>query len=211
MNYKAVIFDLDGTLVHTMPEYRYKIVGQTLDELRIKSCKEHIDQFWFGKNRDQIISDYFGLESDIFWEVYGRYDQIDLRKEFSEAYGDVDFIDELKQTGYKVGIVTGVPYPIMNLEVGMLGSHKFDAIVIAQISNGIKPKPDPQGLYVCLNQLNVKANEAIYIGNGAEDVEAAQNAGMFDVLLDRKEYSFPGLNPSLKIDSLYELRELLRR
>ena len=47
MVYKAVIFDLDGTLVHTMPEYRYKIVGQTVRDLGAKSSHHLIDKFWF--------------------------------------------------------------------------------------------------------------------------------------------------------------------
>lgn len=209
MSYKAVVFDLDGTLVHTTPEYRYQIVGQTLRDLAVTSSNHHIDRFWFESRRDAIIKEHFGLEPELFWQTYRRYDTIELRKQFTRLYDDVDFIQELRQNGYKTGIVTGAPIHITSFEIGMLGEKNFDAIVIAQTLNRVKPKPHPHGLEQCLNLLGVRKDEAIYIGNADEDVATAKNAQVFDVLLDRGEHEFPEINPSLRIHSLYELRQLL--
>ena len=91
----------------------------------------------------------------------------------------------------------------------MLGQDNFDAVIVAQTSNGFKPKPHPHGLEECLNLLGVQKSEAIYVGNADEDVNTAKNAQVFDVLLIRGEYEFPDANPSLKIHSLYDLREIL--
>jgi len=58
MNIKAVIFDLDGTLVHTAPVYRYMVVGDALETLGIENIfKKDIDDFWFRgeKERKRII------------------------------------------------------------------------------------------------------------------------------------------------------------
>jgi phosphoglycolate phosphatase-like HAD superfamily hydrolase len=57
--------------------------------------------------------------------------------------------------------------------------------------------------------LRVKNTEAIYIGNGEEDIKTAKNANVLDVLLIRGEYEFQNVNPSIKINSLYDLREIL--
>ena len=210
MVYEAVVFDLDGTLVHTTPEYRYQIVGQTLRDLGVTSSNRNIDRFWFEARRDAIIQEHFGLDPKQFWEIYRKKDTTELRRKFTKLYDDVDVVKELRQNGYKTGIVTGAPMHIASLEIEMLGEGDFDSVIIAQISNGIKPKPHPHGLESCLEILGVDRSKAIYVGNADEDVATAKNARVYDVLLVRGEHEFPDINPSLTIHSLYELRQLLK-
>ena len=209
MKYNAVIFDLDGTLVHTTPEYRYQIVGQTLKDFGATSSNQNIDRFWFETRRDQIIKENFGLEPEQFWKTYRKYDTTELRKQLTKVYDDVNYVQELKMAGCKTGIVTGAPLPIAMLEIDMLGKENFDAIVVAHRLNGFMPKPHPQGLESCLELLGVNKSKAVYVGNADEDVETAKNAHVFDVLLLRGEYEFQDIKSSMKIYSLYELRNLL--
>ncbi|HLD88743.1 MAG TPA: hypothetical protein VI894_00905 [Candidatus Nanoarchaeia archaeon] len=62
--YKAAIFDLDGTLVCTLPEYIYSVVKQALTNMGILSFPEEhsIDAFWFETKRDEIIRKCFLAE-----------------------------------------------------------------------------------------------------------------------------------------------------
>ncbi len=207
--YKAVIFDLDGTLVYTAPECRYLIVGKTLKELGVTASETAIDKFWFRTERDKIISENFGIEPEIFWGLYKKHDTFDLRKKFSKPYDDFSFIQELRQKGYKTGIVTGAPRHILAFELDMLGRENFDAVIRAQLSDGVNPKPHPQGLEMCLKSLGALKENSVYVGNAHEDITAAKNAGVFDIFLDRKEHQFPELIPSLTIFSLYELKGIL--
>ena len=209
MPYKAVIFDLDGTLVHTRPEYRYSVVGQALGDLGAKAPNHYIDMFWFRTERDDIIRKYFCVEPRSFWENFRKRDTVDLRRGFTEIYEDVGFIKELRENSYKLGIVTGAPSNIANLELEMIGKENFDVIIIATSANGIKPKPHPHGITECLRLFHIQKREAIYVGNSEEDISTAKNAGVFDVFLDRKEHTFPGISPSLTIHSLYDLKGLL--
>lgn len=209
MPYKAVIFDLDGTLVHTAPECRYTIVGNTLNELGITAPNEAIDMFWFRSGRSSIIRENFRVEPDEFWKSYEKYDTVELRRAFTKLYDDVGFINEIRKKDYKTGIVTGAPAHIASLEIEILGGGKFDAIVIARSSNGISPKPHQHGLEECLRLLGASKKEAVYVGNADEDILTARNAGVFDILLDRGEHAFPGIKPSLTIHTLYDLRSLL--
>lgn len=206
---KAIIFDLDGTLAYTAPEYRYLIVGKALQELGVIPSNNHIDMFWFGAERDKIIKECFGLEPERFWRRYRQHDNLALRTQFTKVYDDVVFIQELRQRGYKIGLVTGAPSHIANLEIGMLGKENFDAIVFSNPSAGIKEKPHPQGLEKCLSLLGVQRNEAVYVGNGDEDIMMAKEAQVFDVLVNRGEHSFLTTKPSLEVSSLYGLRQHL--
>ena len=116
---------------------------------------------------------------------------------------------KVKCVGYKVGIVTGAPPHIASLEISMIGEENFDNVIIASESRGVSPKPDAHGIEEALRLLNVQNNEAMYVGNAEEDILAARNANVLDVLLIRGEYKLPEINPSLKIYSLYDLREIL--
>jgi hypothetical protein len=49
----------------------------------------------------------------------------------------------------------------------------------------------------------------MYVGNADEDVFTARNSNVLDVLVDRNEFKFPGLNPTHTIKSLHELEYLL--
>ena len=138
MIYKAVLFDLDGTLIHTKPEYRYLLVGENVleGEFGITDySKADIDRFWFELNRNEIIKECFCLEPELFWKAYKKHDKMDLRRKHVEPYNDVDIIPKLKQRGYKTGIVTGAPEHVVELEIGVLektiGEENFDAIVSA--------------------------------------------------------------------------------
>lgn len=212
MKYKAVIFDLDGTLVHTSPEYRYRIIGETLNELGVLSfSSEHIDKVWFETERDEIIIKHFNLDPEIFWRNYTRHENAELRKQFIKLYEDIGFLVQARNAGYKTGIVTGSAKHIADLEVEMLGRENFDSVVIARHDSGIRSKPHPHGLEVCLEHLNARKEDVLYVGNAEEDILAAKNAGILDVFIKRDEYDFDlkMINPSVVINSLHDLKSLL--
>jgi len=207
----AVIFDLDGTLVHTTPKYRYLVIGNILNDFNIKGNKKDIDDLWFlsEKDRRRIIEDIWKLDlENQFWPSFRKYDTLDLRKQHTKVYDDVDILALLNENKLKIGIVTSAPAHIMNLELSLL-NHKFGSVVRAQLSDGVKQKPDPDGLIKCMNSLNTNSNNTIYVGNSKEDMEMARNAGVYGVLISRGEYDFENVNPSLRINSLYDLREFL--
>ena len=209
MSYRAALFDLDGTLVHTMPEYRYQIVGNALRDLGTTAPDHYIDKFWFEARRNDIIRDCFGVDPELFWAAYQRYDIAELRRALTRPYDDTDVIQELRKRGYRTGIVTGAPLHIASLEIEMLGKDNFDAVVNTHCHDGLKPKPYPHGIEKCMRLLCIGNNEALYVGNSDEDIMAARNANVLDVLVLRNEHEFPHIKPSVTISSLYELRQLL--
>jgi HAD superfamily hydrolase (TIGR01509 family) len=211
--FKAVVFDLDGTLVCALPAYRHRTVGSTLKELGVKPkiVAEHfVDKFWFEENRDEIIVTYLGIEPGEFWKVFRKYDLPEVRSKFIRKYEDVSFVQELKKKGYRTGIVTGSPEYIASMEIEILGKENFDVIIVANPE--IKPKPDPHGLEVCLDKLKVPFAATVYVDNSTGGILAAKEVGMYDVLIDRKEYCFDSkkLKPSLIVDSLYDLKTILK-
>ncbi|RLG17963.1 hypothetical protein DRN63_02245 [Nanoarchaeota archaeon] len=216
--FTAVLFDLDGTLVHTKDEYRYKIVGGVLDKLGIRGklreskFKKFVDKFWFEEGRDQTIEDFLGVHANEFWKIFRELDTPKKRARALKVYEDVDFLDKLKSSGFKIAIVTGAPPMIAELELELLGKHKFDQIIIANPLSGIEPKPDPRGILLALERLQASPRNSVYVGNSEGDLMAAKKIGVYDVFVDRGEYpiKFTKVKPSLKIRTLYELSDLLK-
>lgn len=211
--YKAAIFDLDSTLVYTTAEYRRSVVTSVLHSLRIGEYPDwFIDRFWFFGNREQTIRDALGIDPELVFRIYHKHDTEEGRRRNTRLFDDLDFLDELRTEGYKIGTVTGGSPHVMNVNVDLIGRHRFDALVSANsyAVPPLPPKPDPTGLFYCLQQLGVTPEEAFFVGNGEEDVGVAQNAGVLDILILRGEYEPPKVNATHQIATLYELRSILR-
>lgn len=210
MGIEAVIFDLDGTLVDTSCEGRRLILNRTLADLNLRVSPELIDHFWYdGLKRDEIIEKVFGVSLESFWVSYSRHDNVELRAKFTNPYEDSAIVEELRSKGTKTGILTSAPQHIIELEVGMIGKDLFDIILRANPQNGIKYKPHPEGLLSCLQKVNVKPKNAIYVGNGPEDVLTAKNAQVQSALILRDSYR-PKLTvkPDYVVTSLKEINEI---
>lgn len=208
---KAVIFDLDGTLVHTKPGYRYFIVGKALSEFGREVPNSQIDDFWFlsDKDRERIIREIWNLNPDKqFWPVYRGLDQIELRRQYTEPYDDVCILQVLRGRNIKTGIVSSAPAHIINLELEML-KHDFGSVVRAQPANQVMQKPHPEGLLKCICELRTEPSKTIYVGNSRGDMEMARNARVYGVLVERGEYDFGKIEADLTISSLEELKDLV--
>jgi len=211
MKIEAGIFDLDGTLVHTKPAYRYLIVGNVLDEFHKPFTNPQIDDFWFGSedDRTRIIQEKWHLSPEgQFWPAFRELDTIDLRKQYTEVYPDVGILQVLRDRGIKTGIVSAAPDHIIELETAML-SHPFGAVIRAQLVKGLRPKPSPDGLEKCLDILQVAKQNAIYVGDTRCDMETARNAGVYGILIERGEYDFGKIEADLTISSLEALSILV--
>jgi phosphoglycolate phosphatase-like HAD superfamily hydrolase len=217
MDYDAFVFDLDGTLVYTPPEFRYSLVGGILGRLgladaQVRSMQGAMDVFWFCPDRSETVRSRFGVDPEEFWEEYRRRDTVDLRRMYARPYDDWEIIKELKRCGKKTGIVTSAPQHIADFEIGLLGKPDglFDSVVLARTHMGVNKKPHPQGLVVCMQEPGVDRERASYTGNSEEDVLMAGAAGVCSVLIERGEHVVDErFKPSLRIQSLCQLRELI--
>lgn len=205
--YKHVSFDLDGTLVHTLPAYRHRIVPAAVEHLggKIKRARD-IDRFWFEAGRNRIIEDHFGLSANDFWEVFRRLDSPEERAAHTFAYEDAeDCLKKLKEAGKITSIITGAPEKIAWLEKEKLNDAPIDFYFPLDYSR-FGEKPDPRGLLFVLEELGVEAAETIYIGNSNEDALFARNAGVDFIYLERRQHEFDSDDwVDRKIHSLSEL------
>ena len=173
---KAIIFDVDGTIIDT--EY---VVLKTLQETLSKEVG--IEKDW-----DQLHA-IFGVPGRKALERLGVNDVEEIIKVWSkrqkEHYDEVTIFDGMKETLekiYTIGIPMGVVTSKTNetLETGFtpfgLNSY-FEDITTASDTEKHKPEADP--LVHCLSNMNEKpTKETLYIGDSIFDYKSAKAAGM---------------------------------
>jgi HAD superfamily hydrolase (TIGR01662 family) len=210
-NIKAVFFDLDGTLRHSVPsggevftDYVVTLGLAVNDEARLRALRwEHL--YWASSVdlRDDLLA--HAGETENFWIEYSRRRLIALgaspqwAREFAakasvhmgEFYRPESIVPEdvrralpqLKQAGYILGVISNRDKPFLDVlkEHGI--DEFFDFSLAAGEVNVFKPEP---GVFEhALQRLNLSPQEAIYVGdNYYADVVGARRAGLQPVLYD---------------------------
>jgi HAD superfamily hydrolase (TIGR01662 family) len=208
---KAIFFDLDGTLRHSIPsggevftDYVMTLGLQVNEEARLRALRwEHL--YWASSVdlRDDLLAHSFDTEN--FWIEYSRRRLIALgassqwAREFAaktsmhmgEFYRPESVIPEevrrvlpqLKQAGYILAVISNRDKPFQDLldEHGI--SEFFDFSLAAGEVNIFKP--DPGVFEHALGRVNLSPKEVIYVGdNYYADVIGARRAGLQPILYD---------------------------
>ena len=177
---KAVIFDLDGTLLDTLPDIHY-YVNQTLTHYGYPThSRENVMQFIGCGSRNLIkLSLPEGLTDQEISERHDYYNE-NYTKSGSPRTKLFDGIKEvvktLKDRGYKVAILTNKPQETTNdVHARYMSDMGFD-LVVGQ-SGKVKVKPDPTAAKQILKDLDVLPENCYFVGDGETDVMTSINLG----------------------------------
>ena len=185
MNYEAVIFDLDGTLVDTIADLTDAMnaalgecgfAQRTMDE-----CKYFVGDGMENFVRralppDRCEADAVARVLAIYRETYGR-----TWADKSRPYtGIPELLDALDARGLTKAVFSNKPDEFTKLMVGrLLAKWQFAAVVGAR--PGIPQKPDPMVALQIARDLNVPPAQCLYVGDTNTDMQTANAAGMYAV------------------------------
>ncbi len=112
---------------------------------------------------------------------------------------------QLRGQGYRLAVVSNWE-PSLEQTLQRLGLRSYFEAVVTSAVEGVG-KPDPRLFLIALERLGITAGEAVSVGDNIErDVQAAQQAGLQGILLDRF-HDHPDFTP--RVESLTELAEQL--
>ena len=95
--------------------------------------------------------------------------------------GILDLISLLKQTGFRLGIVTGSSREWVEMvPAARQAASYFELLVTMEDTSHPKPHPDP--ILCALERLGEVSSQAVYIGDTPRDIESAYRAGCVSVL-----------------------------
>ncbi len=178
---KAVIFDLDGTLTDSLESIACSVnlvlKQMELPEITIEQC-----QAFVGNGARFLIKqvmDWVGTP-ERFEEAMERY-TIAFHENCTYLVrpyeGIPEVLDALRKQGVKTAVLSNKPDRQTRVVVSeILGDERFD-YVIGQ-TDGIKRKPEPDGVWYLLDQMNLKKEDCLYVGDSEVDVETARRAGV---------------------------------
>jgi len=192
LNKNTLLFDLDGTLVDSAPDLAFA-VNQTLVELGMVTFSQDVIRGWVGNGASILVqralSGNAKVSTDlnntlieraltIFYSIYQTHNCIE-----TQLYPNVlDTLTKLKNTGYRLAIITNKPErfiaPIIN---GLALNGLFDLIIGGDTLE--KRKPDPLPLHYACQQLSVNVDQCVMIGDSKNDILAAKAANMQSIAL----------------------------
>jgi len=193
---RAVLFDLDGTLLDTAPD-----LVHALNEVR---REQGLQPLPYAMARTQVSHGSSGLIRLGFPQLSGQPLE-ELRLRLLEIYsahlavgtklfdGCRQVLDELAARRMPWGIVTNKP---AFLTLPLLSALGLDAEAGCVVSGDTLPerKPHPAPLQLAASQLHLPAAECLYVGDAERDVQSARAAGM-PVLVARYGYLGPQDDP----------------
>lgn len=181
MGLKAVIFDMDGVIVDTEPEY-LRVETELIKELNISVSEEELKEF-SGINpliMWQKIKEKYNLEKaaqELYLkeaELMERYYEKGALKAIKPT---VDLIKELYRNGYKTAVASSSEkVNILHTLIRLKIKRYFDAIVSNNDVQNCKPKPDIYLLAARL--LGTEPKDCVVIEDSIAGVIAAKDAGM---------------------------------
>ena len=185
MKIRAVVFDLDGTLLDTLED----IAASVNDVLRKQGFPTHPVgdyRYFIGDGPSMLIRRALpaGERTDkMIAECIASFKEAYL-KNWNGAtkpyYGVVETITELGKYPIKLAVLSNKPDSFTKICVDeFLGGPKFHAVL--GVRDGIPPKPDPTGAKWVANQLQIKFEHILYVGDSGVDMKTAVNAGMIPI------------------------------
>ena len=184
MRFKAVFFDLDGTLANSLED----LAASTNYVLKkhgfpVRETAEF--RYFAGDGIAKMLARAMPQEAVNDASVDA------LKAEFLEYYachfadrtvaydGLGDLLARLKEQGVKLAVVTNKAQPMADLVVPKLFGDIFD--LVSGMREGIPAKPDPTGLFLAMEALSVRPEESAFVGDTAMDIAVGVNAGAYPI------------------------------
>jgi len=220
---KAVLFDLGNTLVYQQPYEPFQRILQingvfkSIEEIREAFEKGNREfeaerravlpprEFYVQLN--MTILKHLGITRSVR-RLAGEIDRQWFNFSKIHVYSDVkDSLRRLKQMGLKLGVVTGGYELDMEQILPRAGLEKFFDVCVGADTIG-KRKPSPEAFKQALKRLDVKPEEAIFVGDMLEqDYLGAQKVGMKAFLIQREGKPVVGVKAITSLREIFDLLE----
>jgi len=181
---RAVIFDLDGTLLDTAPDF-INVVNQLLNEYQQSPLAADAIRSQVSNGSKALVKLAFTMEEEHPEFEIRRQRLLNLyldniaieTKPFS---GIESLIEKLAAYNIMWGIVTNKPalYTDALMQKLKMQPAPFSVICPDHVT---KTKPDPESLLLASQQLNCTPDEIIYVGDHLRDIECGRRAGSITI------------------------------
>ena len=182
MTIKAVIFDLDGTLLNTIEDLtnsvNFALCRFGFPELTIKEVNSFVGDGVAKLIERSLPNGLLNPDFNNCLETFKEHYENNMCVK-TKPYGDIlKMLSSLKEKGIKCAVVSNK----FDLAVKGLTKKYFGDLIDIEIGEseelGIKKKPSPDMVFRVLEKLNLKKEEVLYVGDSDTDILTAKNSGI---------------------------------
>lgn len=170
--WKAVLFDLDGTLIDAFSPIVYALNKTLLKLGREPMSKEAIYRHT-GRGECSMVS-LFGEQRELALQHFLTFHDERLY-DISAMQGAENLLQALHQAAIPIAIVTSKSQIRAEQQLEFLGWHHYFSAIIGMTPER-KQKPDPHTVCLACDALTVDSTQALMIGDGTADMKAAKHA-----------------------------------
>ncbi len=218
---RSVIFDLDGTLIDSVPDIAISI-NEVLKKLDLPTYEISQVRDWIGNGAARLIKraltgtmdgepdeELFHQARDLFFDYYEQH----LNDASIIFPGVLEGLNTLEQLTIKMAIITNKPRrftpPLLRT---MQIDHYFQHIVCGD--DLPKKKPDPMPLQYIMELQGLQPSQTVLVGDSASDIQAAQAADVASICVDYGYHQGKGvdaLGADYIISSIEEVANLISK
>ena len=175
----AVIFDMDGVICHTNP-YHSLAFREFFSLRNLAPTNEEFAQHMFGKSNSYILSHFFKrtVEGEELLEL--EQEKEGLFRKIYEPHidpikGIVEFMNDLKANGVRLGVATSAPYANLELILSKVDiRNKLGSILASEDVK--KHKPDPEVYLTSARNLGLAPAQCVVFEDSFSGVSAGLSA-----------------------------------
>ena len=178
--YRAVIFDLDGTLLNTLEDLRdgvnYVLALRGYPERSLEEIRRFVGN-GIGKLIERAAPEGTAEEErEEILKEFRLYYTEHCRVKTGPYNGIMDLLKSLKEHNIQMAVVSNKN----DAAVKELVKYYFSEYISVAIGEcaGVRKKPSPDSVWKAISLLGVKKEQAVYVGDSEVDRATAANAGM---------------------------------
>ncbi len=183
---KAVIFDLDGTLSDSIHSMKY-CVDTVMEHYGMGPFSVEQYKYFVGDGAANLIKRALLAGGDeelkYFEEAFARYKEIfkeNCMYQVKPYEGIRELLAALKGRGAAIAVLSNKPHAeTVNVIETLFGKDFFD-VILGQ-TDKVAIKPSPEGVFLILEKLGIRAEEALYLGDTSTDMKTGKSAGAFTI------------------------------
>ena len=186
MRYSAILFDLDGTLLNTIPDLWHS-ANYALSQLGYpERTLEEVTAFVGNGVRMLMKRALPEGAPDSIWDesvrLQKKYYSENLAVDTRPYDGIVPLLISLKEKGYLLGTVSNKYDEAVQEIIRIYFPDMFDVVIGS--ADDMPLKPDRALVDLALKKLGVSSEQAVYVGDSDVDLMTAVNSGLLPVLVD---------------------------
>ncbi len=185
MKFRAIIFDLDGTLLDTLKDLALS-VNAVLKKHGYPEHEVEDYRFMVGDGVDVLVKKSLPAKEGTADNVAQLGEEV--QEEYRRCWADntrpypgiSELLTNLEQMSIPKAIFSNKPQEFTTVTVDALLPHwKF--VAVKGIEEGVPCKPDPTGVLSIAREINISPGEFVYVGDTNTDMQTAVSAGMYAV------------------------------